>query len=333
MPKPNVSDVAVIGSGSWATAIVKLLSSNTSSICWYIQFDDILKHIKKYHHNPRYLSALNFNPEKLFLTGDINKAVNSSEIVILVTPAAFLKDTLKPLSATFKNKTVCSAIKGFIPEDNCIVGEFLHKAYNVPYPDIVVITGPSHAEEVAMEKLTYLTIASQNSEKAIRVAGLLKNHYLRTIISDDIYGTEYASVMKNIYAIAAGICIGLGYGDNFLAVLLSNAAFELRLFIDSFHPVDRDINSSAYLGDLLVTGYSQFSRNRSFGTMIGKGYSVRNALLEMTMIAEGYYASKGIHKLRSEMNLRIPIAETVYRILYENGVPSKEIHNLTKILK
>lgn len=333
MPKPNVSDVAVIGSGSWATAIVKLLSSNTSAICWYIQFDDILKHIKKYNHNPRYLSALNFNPEKLILTGDINKAVSSAEIVILVTPAAFLKDTLKPLKVTFKNKTVCSAIKGFIPEDNCIVGEFLHKKYKVPYPDIVVITGPSHAEEVAMEKLTYLTIASQNSEKAISVAGLLKNHYLRTIISDDIYGTEYAAVMKNIYAIAAGICIGLGYGDNFLAVLLSNAAFELRLFIDSFHPVDRDINSSAYLGDLLVTGYSQFSRNRAFGTMIGKGYSVRNALLEMTMIAEGYYASKGIHKLRSEMNLRIPIAETVYRILYENGVPSKEIHNLTKILK
>ena len=333
MPKTNVSDVAVIGSGSWATAIVKLLSSNTSSICWFIQFDDILKHIKKFHHNPRYLSALYLNPEKLFLTGDINKAVSSAEIVILVTPAAFLKDTLKPLKATFNNKTVCSAIKGFIPEDNCIVGEFLHKKYKVPYSDIVVITGPSHAEEVAMEKLTYLTVASRNSEKAVRVAGFLKNHYLRTIISDDIFGTEYASVMKNIYAIAAGICIGLGYGDNFLAVLLSNAAFELRLFIDSFHPVDRDINSSAYLGDLLVTGYSQFSRNRSFGTMIGKGYSVRNALLEMTMIAEGYYASKGIHKLKSEMNLRIPIAETVYRILYENGVPSKEIHNLTKILK
>jgi glycerol-3-phosphate dehydrogenase (NAD(P)+) len=193
----------------------------------------------------------------------------------------------------------------------------MHKKYNVPFSDIVIITGPSHAEEVAMEKLTYLTIASQGSEKAKTIAHFLKNHYLRTILSDDIYGTEYAAVMKNIYAIAAGICIGLGYGDNFLAVLLSNAAMELKTFI----------------GDLLVTCYSQFSRNRAFGTMIGKSYSVHNALMEMTMIAEGYYAAKGIHKLRAEMNLRIPIAETVYRILYENTIPSKEIHNLTKILK
>jgi glycerol-3-phosphate dehydrogenase (NAD(P)+) len=327
------ADVAVIGSGSWATAIVKLLSSGSDRICWFIQFDDILKHIKKHHHNPRYLSAVDFNPEKLILTGDINKAVSSAPIIILVTPAAFLKETMKPLHVSLKDKIVCSAIKGFIPEDNCIVGEFINKNYHVPFNRIVIITGPSHAEEVAMEKLTYLTIASQNQEFAKRVALLLKNHYLRTIISDDIFGTEYAAVMKNIYAIAAGICVGLGYGDNFLAVLLSNAAMELKTFIDSIHPIDRDIQSSAYLGDLLVTGYSQFSRNRAFGAMIGKGYSVKNALMEMTMIAEGYYAAKGIHMLRAEMKLRIPIAETVYRILYEDGTPAKEIHNLTKILK
>jgi glycerol-3-phosphate dehydrogenase (NAD(P)+) len=327
------SEVAVIGSGSWATAIVKLLTANISSVCWYIQFDDILKHLKKHHHNPRYLSAVDFMPDKLRLTGDINRAIRSSEIIILVTPAAFLKDTLKPLKEPLKDKVICSAIKGFIPEDNCIVGEFLHKKYDIPYDGIVVITGPSHAEEVAMEKLTYLTIASLNRQNASRVAGLLKNHYLRTIISDDIYGTEYAAVMKNIYAIAAGISIGLGYGDNFLAVLLSNAAIELKAFIDAIHPIDRDINSSAYLGDLLVTGYSQFSRNRALGTMIGKGYAVQSALMEMTMVAEGYYASKGIHKLKTEMKLSIPIAETVYRILYENGNPSAEIIRLTKILK
>lgn len=327
------ADVTVIGSGSWATAIVKLLSSNASKICWYIHFDDIRKHIRKYNHNPGYLSAINFDPGKLILTGDINKAFNSSEIIILVTPSAFLKETLKPMNVTLKNKIICSAIKGFIPEDNTIIGEFLHRSYGVPYSDIVIITGPSHAEEVAMEKLTYLTIAAQDYEKAGRVAGYLKNHFLRTIISDDIFGTEYAAVMKNIYAVAAGICIGLGYGDNFLAVLLSNAAMELKIFIDSIHPIDRDIKTSAYLGDLLVTAYSQFSRNRSFGNMIGKGYSVGNALLEMTMVAEGYYAAKGIHKLKTEMNLRIPIAETVYRILYENALPSKEISKLTKILK
>jgi glycerol-3-phosphate dehydrogenase (NAD(P)+) len=327
------ADVTVIGSGSWATAIVKMLCANTSKVCWFIHFEDELKYLRKFHHNQKYLSAVDFKPEKLLLTGDINKAVNSSKTIVLVTPAAFLKEALLPLKVSLKGKTICSAIKGFIPEDNCIVGEFMHKKYNVPYSDIVIITGPSHAEEVAMEKLTYLTIASQDVEKAKNVAHFLKNHYLRTIISDDIYGTEYAAVMKNIYAIAAGICIGLGYGDNFLAVLLSNATLELKAFIDKIHPIDRDINSSAYLGDLLVTGYSQHSRNRAFGNMIGKGYSVHNALMEMTMIAEGYYAAKGIHKLRSEMNLRIPIAEMVYRILYENAIPSKEVQKLTKILK
>jgi glycerol-3-phosphate dehydrogenase (NAD(P)+) len=328
-----MADVTVIGSGSWATAIVKLLCPNVSKVCWFVQFEEELRYLKKFHHNQKYLSAVDFKPEKLILTGDINKAVKSANIIILVTPAAFLKETLSPLGISLKGKTICSAIKGFIPEDNCIVGEFIHKKYNVPYSDIVIITGPSHAEEVVMEKLTYLTIASQDNERAKKVAHFLKNHYLRTVLSDDIYGTEYAAVMKNVYAIAAGICIGLGYGDNFLAVLLSNAAMELETFIDKIHPIERDIKSSAYLGDLLVTGYSQFSRNRAFGNMIGKGYSVHNALLEMTMVAEGYFAAKGIHKLRSEMNLRIPIAETVYRILYENAIPTREIHNLTKILK
>jgi len=327
------ADVTVVGSGSWATAIVKLLTTNTSKICWYIQFDDILKHISRHRNNPRYLSAVYFNPEDLLLTNDINRAFRASPIIILVTPSAFLKKTLEPLDADLYGKTVCSAIKGFVPEDNTIIGEFLHSKYGLPYSDIVIITGPSHAEEVAMEKLTYLTVASQDEARAKKVAGLLKNHFLRTIISDDIFGTEYAAVMKNIYAIAAGICIGLGYGDNFLAVLLSNAAMEMKSFIDAIHPIDRDINSSVYLGDLLVTGYSQFSRNRALGNMIGHGYPVQNALLEMTMVAEGYYASKGIHTLRSEMNLRIPIAETVYRILYENAEAAKEISKLTKILK
>lgn len=333
MKEPEMADVTVIGSGSWATAIVKMLCSNASKVCWFVQFEDELKYLKKHHHNQKYLSAVDFNPEKLILTGDINKAVKLANIIILVTPAAFLKETLSPLKISLVGKTICSAIKGFIPEDNCIVGEFMHKKYHVPYSDMVIITGPSHAEEVAMEKLTYLTIASQDNDRAKVLAHLLKNHYLRTILSDDIYGTEYAAVMKNVYAIAAGICVGLGYGDNFLAVLLSNATMELKTFIDNIHPIERDIKSSAYLGDLLVTAYSQFSRNRAFGTMIGKGYSVQNALMEMTMVAEGYYAAKGIHKLRAEMNLKIPIAETVYRILYENGVPVKEIHNLTRILK
>jgi glycerol-3-phosphate dehydrogenase (NAD(P)+) len=333
MKDHSISDVTVVGSGSWATAIVKLLCTNTSKICWYIHQDDILKHLKKYHHNPKYLSAIDFNPEKLILTNDINKAVSSSDTVILVTPSAFLNDNLKGMNIDISGKTICSAIKGIIPDENTIVGEFMHKEYGVPFENIVIITGPSHAEEVAMEKLTYLTIASQDKNRSRLVISMLKNHFLRTMVSDDIFGTEYAAVMKNIYAIAAGICVGLGYGDNFLAVLLSNAAMEMKNFIDSIHPGDREINSSPYLGDLLVTGYSQFSRNRMFGNMIGKGYSVNNALLEMTMVAEGYYSAKCIHNLRSKLKISIPIAETVYRILYENTSPSTEIHNLTKILR
>jgi glycerol-3-phosphate dehydrogenase (NAD(P)+) len=327
------SDVTVIGSGSWATAIVKLLCANASKITWYIHEEDILKHLKKHHHNPKYLSAINFNPEKLFLTNDINKAVASSDTLILVTPSAFLKVNLKGMNIDISGKTICSAIKGIIPDENTIVGEFMHKAYNVPFGNIVIITGPSHAEEVAMEKLTYLTIASPDKNRAKHIISLLKNHFLRTITSEDIFGTEYAAVMKNIYAIAAGICVGSGYGDNFLAVLLSNAAMEMKKFIDTLIPGDREMNSSPYLGDLLVTGYSQFSRNRMFGNMIGKGYSVSNALMEMIMVAEGYYSARCIHILKSKMNITIPIAETVYRILYENAVPSIEIHNLTKILK
>jgi glycerol-3-phosphate dehydrogenase (NAD(P)+) len=327
------SDVTVIGSGSWATAIVKLLCTNVSKISWYIHQEDILKHLRKHHHNPKYLSAIDFNPEKLILTNDINKAVSSSDTLILVTPSAFLKENLKGMKIDISGKTICSAIKGIIPDENTIVGEFMHREYNVPFPNIVIITGPSHAEEVAMEKLTYLTIASQDKIRAKLIISILKNHFLRTIVSDDIFGTEYAAVMKNIYAIAAGVCVGLGYGDNFLAVLLSNAAMEMKKFIDSIHPGDREINSSAYLGDLLVTGYSQFSRNRMFGNMIGKGYSVNNALLEMTMVAEGYYSARCIHILRSKLKISIPIAETVYRILYENASPPAEIHNLTKILK
>lgn len=327
------TDVTVIGSGSWATALVKLLSTNASRICWYIQQEDILKHLKKHNHNPRYLSAVNFKPDKLVLTSDINKAVNSSDTLIFVTPSAFLKENIKGMTVDISGKTICSAIKGIVPDENTIVGEFFHKEYNVPFENIVIITGPSHAEEVAMEKLTYLTIASQDKNRSKLIISMLKNHYLRTIISDDIFGTEYSAVMKNIYAIAAGICVGLGFGDNFLAVLLSNAAMEMKKFIDTIHPGEREMNSSPYLGDLLVTGYSQFSRNRMFGNMIGKGYSVNNALMEMTMVAEGYYSANCIHKLRSKMEISIPIAETVYRILYENAVPSSEIHNLTKILK
>jgi len=331
--KKQQADVTVIGSGSWATAIVKLLCKNSNSIGWYIYEREIINHIKNHHHNPRYLSAVDFIPEKLILTNNINEAVAMSDIIIFVIPSAFLKTQLKKLTVDISGKTVCTAIKGIVPDDNKIVGEFLHSTYGVPYNNLVILTGPTHAEEVAMEKLTYLTVASLEEDRASRVAGLLRNYFLKTIISDDIFGTEYAAVLKNIYAIAAGICHGMGYGDNFLAVLLSNCATEMKRFIEAVHETDRDIKNSAYLGDLLVTGYSQFSRNRMFGNMIGKGASVRSARAEMTMIAEGYYASKCIHIINDNLKVDLPIAETVYRILYEKAKPSVEVEKMTEILR
>jgi len=326
------SDVTVVGSGSWATAIVKMLSANCDKICWFVNDRNMLQHIRKHNHNPTYLSSVSFKPEKLILTDNINRAVSSSPVIIMVTPSQYLKSALDDLAYPMDSKIVCTAIKGIVPDQNVVVGEYIHNYYMVPYNNIVVLTGPSHAEEVAMEKLTYLTLASLDKESAKRLASLIKNSYVRTVISDDIFGTEYAAVMKNIYAIGAGICVGLGYGDNFLAVFLSNSANEMKKFTDIIHPTHREINGSAYLGDLLVTGYSQFSRNRVLGTMVGKGYSVRNAIIEMTQVAEGYPAAKGIHDIAISRGIDLPIASAIYRILHEGSSPSREIINVSKVL-
>lgn len=327
------ADVAVLGSGSWATAIVKMLTPNVERIAWYIREKEIIKHIQEHKHNPKYLSTVNLDTQKLQLTGDINEAIGIADILIFVIPSAFLKSEISALNQDISGKTICSAIKGIVPEENSIVGNFFHNAYSVPFEKLVILTGPSHAEEIAMEKLTYLTIASYNEDSAAEVAELIQNHYIKTIISDDIIGTEYAAVIKNIYAIAAGIATGLGFGDNFLAVLLSNALSEMCSFIKAVFKTNRDINSSPYLGDLLVTGYSRFSRNRMFGTMIGKGYSVRFTQMEMDMVAEGYYASDCINEINKTVQANIPIADTVYRILYEQANPSTEFRKLTEILK
>ncbi|HCC72059.1 MAG TPA: glycerol-3-phosphate dehydrogenase [Bacteroidales bacterium] len=326
-------DVAVLGGGSWATAIVRMLCSNTDKIAWYIREKEIIDHIKSHNHNPRYLSTVNLDPKKLTLTDDINKAVQIADIIIIVIPSPFLKDSLGRLKTDISGKLVCSAVKGIVPEGNYIVGDFLHKKFKVPYNKLVVLTGPTHAEEIAMEKLTYLTIASHEYSSAEKISYLLKNYYLRTIISDDIIGTEYAAVIKNIYAIAAGIADGLGFGDNFQAVLLSNAATEMKRFIKAVYVNDRNFDSSPYLGDLLVTAYSQFSRNRMFGKMLGKGYSVRFTRMEMEMVAEGYYASDCINDINRDLKVEIPIADTVYRILYHNTNPALEFRKLTDKLK
>ena len=278
--------IGVIGGGSWATALVKMLCNNAPMVPWWIRHEATVEHIKKFKHNPNYLTSVQFETNKLDLSSDLKEIITKADVLIMAVPSAFLKEALTGLTPDdFKNKQVFSAIKGIVPEHNLIVGEFFNTEFNIPMENIGVVTGPCHAEEVAMEKLSYLTVACQKTENAAFVASQLNCRYIKTTVSDDIYGTEYSSVLKNVFAIASGICHGLGYGDNFQAVLISNAIQEIKRFVDAVHPIDRDINSSAYLGDLMVTAYSQFSRNRMFGSMIGKGYSVKYAQMEMNMIA------------------------------------------------
>ena len=327
------SKVAIIGSGSWATALAKLLSYNLPELNWYIRDKETIKLFKKFRHNPNYLRAVEFDMQRINFYSDINKIVTDSEILIFVTPSAFLKDVLKHLTVDIGERFVVSAIKGIIPDENLVVSEFFHEFYDLPFDQFGVIAGPCHSEEVARDLLSYLTIASPDVKRARQFSMLVESPSLRTNISDDIWGTQYSAVIKNIMAIAAGICHGLRYGDNFQAVLMSNAIQEIKRFVDTVHPITRDIKSSVYLGDLLVTGYSQYSRNRAFGTMIGKGYTVRSAMLEMDMIAEGYYATKCIKELNMQYHINMPITDSVYNIIYENISPAIEIRLLTEYLR
>ncbi|TRX40448.1 NAD(P)H-dependent glycerol-3-phosphate dehydrogenase [Flavobacterium restrictum] len=308
---------AVIGGGSWATAIAKMLCVNLPEISWYMRNEAAIEHIKTYKHNPNYLSSVEFDIKKLQLTTDINEAVAYADYIIFAIPSAFLDAELEKLTVSLKDKIIFSAIKGIVPETSLIVGEHFHYKYEIPYYNIGVITGPCHAEEVALERLSYLTIACGDPKKASMVAKHLSSNYIKAKISDDIIGTEYAAMLKNIYAIAAGIAHGLGYGDNFQSVLMSNGIREMKKFIKKVHKMKRNINDSAYLGDLLVTGYSIFSRNRMFGNMIGKGYTVKSAMMEMSMVAEGYYAAKSAYKLNQGYGASTPIIDAVYAILYE----------------
>ena len=327
--------IAVIGGGSWATANIKMLSDNNTpkEIFWWMRDESAIKHLQKFKHNPNYLSSVEINVPPKNISFDLKSVIKKADYVLLNVPAAFIKHALKDISpAEFEGKKIISAIKGMVPDNNQIIGEFLNQSYNIPFENLVVISGPCHAEEVALEKLSYLTIASGDPSLAEEFAGMINTRYIKTILSDDIYGTEYAAVLKNIYAVASGICHGVGYGDNFQAVLISNAIRELKRFVDAVHPIERDIKESAYLGDLLVTAYSQFSRNRTFGNMIGKGYTVKSAQLEMNMIAEGYYAVNSLHEVNKIYNVSLPICQAVYAILYEKKSPVQEMHRLSDIL-
>ena len=323
---------AVIGGGSWATAIAKMLCVNLSEIAWYMRNDAAIEHIQKYKHNPNYLSSVEFDTTKLKLTNNINEAVEYADYVIFAIPSAFLDAELKNLTVSLADKIIFSAIKGIVPETSLIVGEHFHIQYDIPYYNIGVITGPCHAEEVALERLSYLTIACGDPDKASIVAKSLSGNYIKAKISDDIIGTEYAAMLKNIYAIAAGIAHGLGYGDNFQSVMMSNGIREMKKFIRKVHKMKRNINDSAYLGDLLVTGYSVFSRNRMFGNMIGKGYTVKSAMMEMSMVAEGYYATKSAYKLNQGYGAKTPIIDAVYSILYDGKDAKSVFKKLTESL-
>jgi len=327
--------IAVVGGGSWATAIIKMLSDNTvpKEIFWWMRCAESVAHVQKYKHNPRYLSSVAIQLPEEHISTNLKSTIDKADFILLCVPAAFLKEALSDITPEdFKGKKVISAIKGIVPDENQIIGEFLNQHYHVHLQDILVISGPCHAEEVALEKLSYLTIASPDITLAEQFAAMLATRSIKTNVSEDIYGTEYAAVLKNIYAVASGICHGLGYGDNFQAVLIANAIREISRFVDVVHPINRDINESAYLGDLLVTAYSQFSRNRTFGTMIGKGYTVKSAQLEMNMIAEGYYAVSCLHQINKQYKVNMPICRAVYAILYEGHFAFLEMRLLTEEL-
>ena len=324
------SRIGVLGSGSWASAIVKMLTENVDSVNWWVRNEKSAEHIMKYGHNPKYLTGANYPVSKLKISNNIQDVVENSDILVIAIPSAFVVAAFEEYPVDFTGKKLVTAIKGIIPQQNRIPVRFFHKEFKVAYSDMCMISGPCHAEEVALERLSYLTIAGQDQDFTTEVANMLACRYIKTTTSDDLFGTELSAILKNIYAIASGIYAGLGYGDNFQAVLVSNAIQEAERLIDAINPIHRDVLTSAYLGDLLVTAYSQFSRNRNFGFMIGKGYSVKTAQMEMNMVAEGYYATNSFMEINKKFNVDIPIVEAVYNVLYEKISPVMEMKLLAE---
>ena len=321
--------IAIIGGGSWATAIAKIVVGHTHHIGWYMRRDDRIKEFKRLGHNPAYLMSVRFNTDEIYFSSDLNEIAQLYDTLMFVTPSPYLKNHLRKLRTRIRDKFILTAIKGIVPDENVVCSEYFHQVYDVPYENLACLAGPSHAEEVALERLSYLTVACADVDKAEAFAEVLRSDYIKTKTSTDVAGIEYSSVLKNVYAIAAGICSGLKFGDNFQAVLMSNAIQEMSRFLRSVLPSERDVDDSAYLGDLLVTGYSNFSRNRVFGTMIGKGYSVKSAQIEMEMIAEGYFGTKCMKEINRHCHVNMPILDAVYNILYERISPQVEIKLLT----
>ena len=324
--------IGVLGSGSWATALVKILSENTSNINWYIRNSDVIEQIKTDKKNPKYLSYVDLNLNKLHISSEIDQIIQDSDIIIIAIPSPFIESSLISSKKLLSNKFLVSASKGIIPESFLTISEHLNQEYNIPNKNLAIISGPSHAEEVAQEKLTYLTVGTKNSKLGKYISELLKTKYIISTVSNDMIGIEYSSSLKNIYSIMVGIAHGLGYGDNFLSVLISHCSKEMSDFIKDVHKTNRKINQSAYLGDLLVTTYSSFSRNRTFGNMIGKGYSIKSAKAEMNMVVEGYYATKNAFMLSKKLSTKFLIIDFCHKILFENKSASRQMKELSKNL-
>ncbi|HHT35360.1 MAG TPA: NAD(P)H-dependent glycerol-3-phosphate dehydrogenase [Bacteroidales bacterium] len=325
----SIGKICILGGGTWGTALAKMVLMNQKHMNWFIRRNDQIEGFYKLGHNPSHLTNVKFNLAQITFYSNIEKAIKDSDTIIVAIPSPYVKQYFRRIwNSSFRGKFVVSALKGIIPSDNMVMSEYLASNFKIPFEQIGVVSGPCHAEEVALERLSFLTVASKDQNKAKLLSEAINSRILKTRISDDVVGIELAAVLKNIYAIAAGICQGLLYGDNFQAVLMSNCAKEMSAFLNGVVPMERCIAEQHYLGDMLVTGYSQFSRNRTLGAMIGKGYSVRSAQLEMEMIAEGYYGAKCIYELNNRFKVDMPIAQTVYQILYEKRPPQEAIRKL-----
>ncbi|PVZ09289.1 NAD(P)H-dependent glycerol-3-phosphate dehydrogenase [Porphyromonas loveana] len=332
----GIGRIGILGSGSWATALAKIILTSQPSINWFMRREEQVRGFQRTGHNPNYLQDAVFDPKKItfFTDSDLNSFFRASDTVVLVTPSPFIKQYLKRVrSSSIRGKQIINAIKGIVPDENVLISEYLHDFCDVPNEYIGVVAGPCHAEEVVKGRRSYLTVGCFDLGKAKAMAEVLRNDYVSCTTSQDVVGIEYASVLKNVYAIAAGICNGLQYGDNFQSVLMSNAIAEMNSFVNTVHLLSREITDSVYLGDLLVTAYSNYSRNRTFGNMIGKGYSVKSAQMEMEMIAEGYYGAKCVREVNKRYQVNMPIMNTVYEILYEKRNAAEAITALTAHFK
>ena len=326
----EVQQRAVMGGGSWATALAKLLLQNCPTIYWYMRRDDRIADFKRLGHNPAYLSDVTFDTDRIIFSSDINYVCSQADTLLLAMPSPYFKAHLDKLDTDLSEKFVVTAVKGMVPDYNEIISTFMTTRYGIRRDRMLVVSGPCHAEEIALGRMSYLTVGCNDTFHASQFADCLKGKFLRTITSSDVDGIEYAAVLKTVYSIASGIVHGLKSGDNFQAMLVSNAIREMERFVDTVCPRPRSICDSVYLGDLLVTSYSRFSRNHNFGSMIGKGYSVKAARMEMEQTAEGYYGTKCIHEINQQYGVDMPILEAVYDILYRDARPAIAIRQLAE---